>query len=312
MKVLYQYNKSTCQYEPISFKPSYRRRKAILFWLGVFFISVTSFNLYILNFDSFDEIILQVKNHQLQKDWKKIDLDIKTVDQRIKILAQNDDTYYRSLLSLNPLSGTQRQAGAGGHSLTLGETMPKLQFVNEHYARLLILQQRIQVQMESMKELEEAARAKKEMLASVPAIQPVHNKQLERLHLTYGERLHPLFFIWRDHKGLDFSAARGTPVYATGDGKIQNAYFSSSYGNVVYVDHGFDYETRYAHLTSYSVSIGQHVKRGEIIGYVGSTGHSKSSHLHYEVLYKGSQVNPINFFDRSLSLEEYDKLISRN
>jgi murein DD-endopeptidase MepM/ murein hydrolase activator NlpD len=312
MKVRYRYNHQTCRYDPISFSRAYRKRKAFLFSLGALFLSIAVFNFYLLHFDSLDEWYLTLKNRQLLNEWKKIDLEIQQVSQRVHQLSENDDTYYRSLLRLEPLSATQRDAGAGGHSLTLGSLLPNLQFINHHYVQLLRLQQQLQVQQESMNELEQAAHAQKELLASVPAIQPVHSKQLDRLHLTYGERLHPLFFVLREHKGLDFSAAKGTPVYATGDGQVLNAYFSSSYGNVVYLDHGFDYETRYAHLTRYVVSIGQNVKRGDIIGYVGSTGHSKSSHLHYEVLYKGEHVNPINFFDRHLHPQEYDKLIHRN
>jgi murein DD-endopeptidase MepM/ murein hydrolase activator NlpD len=113
----------------------------------------------------------------------------------------------------------------------------------------------------------------------------------------------------KDHKGLDFSAPRGTPVYATGDGRISMAYFSGSYGNVVYVDHGFDFETRYAHLNRFIVHQGEFVKRGQVIGYVGNTGISASPHLHYEVLFKGVHTNPINFFQRDLNNTEYEKLI---
>jgi murein DD-endopeptidase MepM/ murein hydrolase activator NlpD len=112
-----------------------------------------------------------------------------------------------------------------------------------------------------------------------------------------------------EHKGLDFSAAHGTPVYATGDGEVKLAYFSSTYGNVIYLDHGYNYETRYAHLSNYAVKPGDKVKRGQIIGYVGDTGTSVGPHLHYEVLYGGQHVNPINFFQRDLSNEEYQKLI---
>jgi murein DD-endopeptidase MepM/ murein hydrolase activator NlpD len=129
------------------------------------------------------------------------------------------------------------------------------------------------------------------------------------LHMTYGARLHPIFHVYLDHKGLDFAASQGTPVYATGDGRITMAYFSGSYGNVIYLDHGHHYETRYAHLSGFAIKSGERVKRGQIIGYVGSTGNSVSAHLHYEVLYKGQHTNPINFFQRDLNNKEYEKLI---
>jgi murein DD-endopeptidase MepM/ murein hydrolase activator NlpD len=111
------------------------------------------------------------------------------------------------------------------------------------------------------------------------------------------------------HKGIDFTASKGTPVYATGDGRIEQMYRSSSYGNVIFVDHGYGYETRYAHLNEFNVKRGETVKRGQIIGYVGNTGRSVSAHLHYEVVYKGQHINPINFFQRDLSNEAYEKLI---
>jgi len=121
--------------------------------------------------------------------------------------------------------------------------------------------------------------------------------------------LHPKHGDVRPHNGLDFTAPTGTPVYATGDGKVQMAYFSSTYGNVIYINHGFQFETRYAHLNRYIVKAGDVIKRGQIIGYVGDTGTSVGPHLHYEVLYKGDPVNPINFFQRDLNNKEYEKLI---
>lgn len=147
------------------------------------------------------------------------------------------------------------------------------------------------------------------MWASRPAIQPVDNRELTRLHTTFGLRMHPIFNVLMDHKGLDFTAPKGAPVYATGDGRVSMAYFSGSYGNVIFIDHGFDYETRYAHLYKFNVTPGQFVKRGQLIGYVGNTGISVSPHLHYEVFYKGQAVNPIYFFQRDLSNLEYRKLI---
>jgi murein DD-endopeptidase MepM/ murein hydrolase activator NlpD len=121
--------------------------------------------------------------------------------------------------------------------------------------------------------------------------------------------MHPIFKTLMDHKGLDFTAPRGTPVYATGDGTVEEARFSGSYGNVVYINHNYGFETRYAHMSKFTVKKGDMVKRGQVIGYVGNTGNSVSSHLHYEVLVGGKHVNPINFFQRDLSNEEYEKLV---
>ena len=167
----------------------------------------------------------------------------------------------------------------------------------------------MQVELQSYDEIARMFEAKSQMWAARPAIQPVSNKTLTHLHATFGERFHPVLGYVRDHKGLDFTADVGTPVYATGDGVVKIAYFSATFGNVVFLDHNFGYETRYAHLSKFNVKKGQKVKRGDIIGFVGDTGLSKGPHLHYEVLYKGLQINPINFFQRDLSNKEYEKLV---
>ncbi|UII26039.1 M23 family metallopeptidase [Fulvivirga maritima] len=147
------------------------------------------------------------------------------------------------------------------------------------------------------------------MWASRPAIQPINNKELTRLHTSFGKRFHPILKRWKNHDGLDFTAPVGTPIYATGDGIVTSAYLSSSYGNVIFINHGYGYQTRYAHMTKYIVNQGEHVKRGQVIGYVGNTGRSSGAHLHYEVLYNFKPINPINFFQRDLGNEEYEKLI---
>jgi len=177
------------------------------------------------------------------------------------------------------------------------------------YVSLEKLKHQLEVEVQSYEEIEDILNDKLVAWVTRPAIQPVSNTELERLHLTYGLRLHPIFNVMKDHKGLDFAAPTGTPVYATGDGKISMSYFSESYGNVIYIDHGHDFETRYAHLSQFAVKPGENVKRGQIIGYVGNTGNSVSSHLHYEVLISGHHVNPINFFQRDLNNKEYQKLI---
>jgi murein DD-endopeptidase MepM/ murein hydrolase activator NlpD len=163
--------------------------------------------------------------------------------------------------------------------------------------------------VQSYDELEKLVNRKIKMWASRPAIQPVDNRQLDRLHLTFGLRMHPLLNIVREHNRLDFTAAKGTPVYATGDGKALKVYTSDTYGKVVYINHGYGYETRYAHLSGFNVIEGQIVKRGQVIAFVGNSGTSVSDHLHYEVLFNDKHINPINFFQRDLNNKEYEKLI---
>jgi murein DD-endopeptidase MepM/ murein hydrolase activator NlpD len=230
----------------------------------------------------------------------------RTSDQLSK-LEQNDDHNYRVILDLEPLDITQREAGVGGRekeSSFIGNY-----FIRTAYEQAEKIKNRLDIEAQSMKQLKEELERKERMWASRPAIQPIDNKQLTRLHTIFGLRLHPKYGDVRPHNGLDFTAPTGTPVYASGDGKVHMAYFSSSYGNVIYIDHGFQFETRYAHLNRYIVKDGEEIKRGQIIGYVGDTGTSVGPHLHYEVLYNGNPVNPINFFQRDLNNKEYEKLI---
>ncbi|HRG79530.1 MAG TPA: M23 family metallopeptidase, partial [Cyclobacteriaceae bacterium] len=168
---------------------------------------------------------------------------------------------------------------------------------------------RLDIEEQSLQQLMNELTRKEKMWASRPAIQPVSNKDLTHLHTIFGLRMHPLLGYSRPHNGLDFTAPVGSPIYATGDGRVSAAQHSVSYGNVVYIDHGYQFETRYAHMTQYIVRQGEHVKRGQVIGYVGNTGLSVAAHLHYEVLYKNNPINPINFFQRDLNNKEYEKLI---
>jgi murein DD-endopeptidase MepM/ murein hydrolase activator NlpD len=147
------------------------------------------------------------------------------------------------------------------------------------------------------------------MLSCIPAIQPVSNKNLKQTASGYGMRIDPIYKTAKFHSGMDFSANIGTPIYATGDGVIKKAGWESGYGKIIIINHGFGYETWYAHLNDYDVRVGQKVKRGEVIGKVGNTGKSTGPHLHYEVRLKGKVVNPVNYYFMDLSAEDYDKMI---
>lgn len=204
------------------------------------------------------------------------------------------------------MSPTQREAGVGGREKeSAGISYPIIKYV---YDKAEKIKNRLDIETQSMQELKEELQKKQKMWASRPAIQPINNKDLKQLHTIFGMRMHPTLGYVRPHNGLDFTAPIGSPVYATGDAVVMYTGYST-YGNVIYLDHGFGFETRYAHLTRYIVEPGQMIKRGQIIGYVGNTGVSAGPHLHYEVHYKNVPINPINFFQRDLSNKEYEKLI---
>ena len=234
---------------------------------------------------------------------------IKNASAELSVLVDKDDNNYRVILDAEPLSPDMRKAGIGGSEKLNTKDIREFPMLLSSYQQLEQLKHQLDIEEQSYQAIDKMLHEKIKMWASRPAIQPINNKQLQQLHLTYGRRFHPIFHIFQDHKGLDFAATHGTPVYATGDGLVTMAYFSSSYGNVVYLNHGHGFETRYAHLSRFAVQSGQRVKRGQIIAYVGNTGNSVSSHLHYEVLFNEQHVNPINFFQRDLNNKEYDKLI---
>lgn len=309
MATKFRYNVTTCKYEPFVVTGKVLRNRILLFLTLSFIVAFGAFTCILKFIPSLDEVFLAEENHRLHIEWDILHDRIEDANQKLLALIQKGDHNYRVILDSEPLDPSIREAGIGGSekiNITLLQDYPA---VLKEYLVLEKLEHQLDVEMQSYDEIAGMLEQKSLMWSARPAIQPVSNKTLTHLHSTFGERLHPLLGYVRDHKGLDFTADIGTPVYATGDGVVKIAYFSGSFGNVIFLDHKFGYETRYAHLSEFNVKRGQRIKRGEIIGFVGNTGLSGGPHLHYEVLYKGLQINPINFFQRDLSNKEYEKLV---
>jgi len=304
----YIYNKETCAYEPYKVRGKALRNRIILL-LSISLILASGGYITFLNKSKpLDILEIERENTNLKTAWLLLNFQLEENEDKLKAYAEEDDHNYRVILDATPLSNTERQAGVGG-VIRKTKEMEHYPLISTIFDKALHLNNQLTVQNESFDELQKLLDKKLKQWASRPAIQPIDNKDLVRLHTTYGMRLNPVLKIWTPHKGLDFTASTGTPIYATGDGVVQDAYYSDSFGNVVYIDHGFDFETRYAHMVRFSVSKGEKIKRGQVIGYVGNTGRSAGEHLHYEVLYQGSQINPINFFQRDLNNKEYKKLL---
>lgn len=312
-KIKYLYNTETCKYEPIEVTPK-KFLVNLLSFLGVALVMASSIiYFYNTNFTPYKESRLSDENYILKSKWQLLHAELKRADYDLTELQIKDDSTYRTILDISPIPPSARAAGIGGserYQNLLSENLVAETLIIDTYKKVDKIRKRSYIQTLSYDELVSVEKEKERMWASRPAIQPIHNKELTRLHTTFGQRYHPVLKMWRPHKALDFTAPKGTPVYATGDGVVQRAAFSKSYGNVIYLDHGYEYKTRYAHLSDFNVLLGQNVKRGEIIGYVGNTGLSEACHLHYEILYKNNQINPIDFFHRDLSVEEYEKLIN--
>lgn len=308
-RVKYTYNPKTCKYEPW-----YLRGKALQDQIAIFIglsvlVAAGLYAVFTKKFDSLDELLLRQQNLTLKAKWQILEDRMHKSFSELNTLIEKDDKNYRVILDIDPLSTEIREGGVGGTERFNADEIKNFPGLIYDYTILEKLKRSLTVEVQSYQELRELYSERVNMWASRPAIQPINNKQLDQLHLSYGARLHPIFKVVKEHNGLDFSAPKGTPVYSTGDGKISMAYFSDTYGNVIYINHGHGYETRYAHLSSFAIKPGDQVKRGHVIGYVGNSGTSVSSHLHYEVLYKNQHVNPINFFQRDLSNREYERLI---
>lgn len=305
----FRYNEKTCKYEPFYVKGKVLRNRILLFVFLSLALAVGSYIYVLKHIPSLDEIFLTEENHRLKIEWEILHDEIEAANEKLVALIEKGDHNYRVILDSEPLDASIREAGIGGSEKINTARLQEFPFLLKEYLFFEKLRHQLDVELQSYDEIAKMLDEKSSMWAARPAIQPVSNKTLTHLHTTFGERFHPLLGYVRDHKGLDFTADIGTPVYATGDGVIKSAYFSGSFGNVIFLDHSYGYETRYAHLSRFNAKRGQKVKRGEIIGFVGDTGLSRGPHLHYEVLFNGQQINPINFFQRDLSNKEYEKLV---
>ena len=236
------------------------------------------------------------------------------LDQLADVLGdieKRDDEIYRTIFEAGPIPNEVRTAGFGGANRYKNlEGFNNSELLIDTRKKLDQIAGRAYVQTKSFDDVVEMARDKEQMLASIPAIQPVANKNLKRMASGYGYRIHPIYTVRKMHWGMDFTAPTGTPIYATGDGKVSTYKKSrSGYGNHIIIDHGYGYQTLYAHMSKVDVRRGQKVKRGDIIGYVGSSGRSTAPHLHYEVIKDGRKINPVNYYFNDLSPEEYEMML---
>lgn len=311
-KIRYHFNKETLSYDKIEL--SFRKR--ILNWMtrlgasllwGVL-IAVIAFT-YI---DSPKEATLKEENAELLAEYNILNKELDRLNSVITALEHRDDNMYRVIFESDPIDASIRQGGIGG-------TDRYAHLRNMNNSELLIstnqkmdrLTKAAYIQSKSFDEIEAMVKNKIDMLASIPAILPVSLKD-EKVYRSsgYGYRIHPIYKTRKMHAGIDFAGPIGTPIYATGNGKVIKVGTDRGYGKHVIIDHGYSYKTHYAHLSAYTVRRGQKVKRGEIIGFLGNSGRSTGPHCHYEVLKNDIPVNPINYFFNDLTPDEYEKLVN--
>jgi murein DD-endopeptidase MepM/ murein hydrolase activator NlpD len=254
----------------------------------------------------------------LQNELEQYKLQYKIMNDRMdkiqKVLADvqdRDDNIYRVIFEAEPVPSEVRKAGFGGvDRYEQLERIPNSKIVVNTAKRLDEITSQLVVQSKSYDEVFKLAKDKEKLIASIPAVQPVDFHDLRRIGSLFGYRTDPFYKVTKFHEGIDFAAAVGTPIYATGDGVVSEAeYNSGGYGNKIIINHGYSYETVYAHLSKIKVKKGQRVKRGEIIGLMGNTGKSTAPHLHYEVHKAGVPMNPIYFFFNDITPAEYQAMI---
>ena len=309
-KVYYKYNPKTQAYDRIY--PTFKHR--VITALRRFFanagVAAAIFVILIMIFGLPSEKELKSENSRLLSQYKLMSRELDNALAVLEDFRMRDDNLYRVMFNADPIPEDVRQFDfAGTARYDSLESMDNARLVIATTAKLDLLKRQLYVQSNSFDEIVQMYRGKDEMYKCIPAIQPVANKNLKQMASGYGNRIDPIYGTVRYHAGMDFSAAVGTDIYATGDGTVEDAGWESGYGNCVVIDHGYGYKTRYAHMSRIGVRRGEKVIRGQVIGAVGNTGKSTGPHLHYEVIVKGRTVNPVNYYYMDLTPEEYDEMI---
>jgi murein DD-endopeptidase MepM/ murein hydrolase activator NlpD len=248
---------------------------------------------------------LKLQYELLQKKMEQAEIVLKDLEDR-------DDNIYRTIFESEPLPKSIRYGGTGGSDkYSAFESYENSELLLSTTERLDELIKRLYIQSKSFDDVVRMAKNKEKLIASIPAIMPINQKDLAHAVTSgFGWRTHPIYKTPEFHPGMDFTAETGTPIYATGDGIVEVAdNLAQGYGNHVVIDHGFGYETLYGHMSRIKARVGQKVLRGELIGWVGSTGLSTAPHVHYEVIKNGEKVNPINFYYNDLSPQQYQMLV---
>jgi murein DD-endopeptidase MepM/ murein hydrolase activator NlpD len=312
-RIKYYYDTETCKYERIKTTSG----DILLNTLGILSLTlalaVGLLVLYSTYFESPRELLLKNEVREMEYLYNNLQIEVTKLDQELASLEYRDDNIYRAVLGAEPIDKNVREAGVGG--VDRYEDIKKKDIVHEDFLvklheRVDKLKRKVYIESKSQDDIIAMAENKQKLFAAIPAIQPVANKELIGLASGYGMRIHPVYKVRKMHTGVDFAAQIGTPIYSTADGVIDKLEVSfSGYGKVLEIDHGFGYRTRFAHMHGFAVRLGQKIKRGDLIGYVGNTGLSTAPHLHYEVFVNGVHVNPIHYFFNDLNAKDYEKII---
>ncbi len=310
----YHLNPETLMYEVVKVSHKSRLLRTVLVLLGGFACFALYFWLYtsVLGLETPKTAILRRQNAAWSSKIELLNREMDRNESALKDLEVRGDDIYRSIFGMNKIPEEVLNAGFGGvNRYAYLDGLSGSSLLRSAAVRLDVLTKQAYVQSKAYDEVANMSRHAGELASCIPAIPPVvPDKSKYRASSPFGGRADPISGRYAFHEGFDFAMKRGSPVYATGDGIVESVTFQFfGYGNMVTIDHGFGYKTRYAHLNSISVVEGMKIKRGECIGEVGNTGKTTGPHLHYEVHYRGNPVNPANFFDLDMSVAEYETMV---
>jgi len=309
-KIKYFYNTNTLRYEKLETPLRVKLLRIFGFLSALLVSSVLVIWLYTKFIPKPTDKMVNYQYETMKDNYNSLSGKVKTLQQQMAELEKRDNQVYRSIFEANPLPDSARAK--------LTEAKKELEKVNaigddqlsvDIANNLNNISARVVYQQTSYNDIEKLIKNQGNKLSSIPAIQPVSNKELNRIASGFGMRIHPIYGIAKMHNGLDFTAPQGTPIYATGDGTVTTASMGTGTGNHVIINHGYGYEPVYMHMVRIKARDGQRVKRGEVIGWVGNTGASTGPHCHYEVHINGNPVDPVYFFYNDLNAEQYDRLL---
>lgn len=309
-KIKYFYNTNTLRYEKLVTPLRVKLLRFFGFISALLVSSAIVIWIYTTFFPNPSDKQLQSRYELMKDNYNLLNGKVQSLEQQMAGLEKRDNEVYRSIFEANPLPDSARAKLADvKNEIEKVNVMGDDELSKNIAAHLNTLAARTAYQEKSYGEIEKLIKNQDAKLACIPAIQPVSNKELTRIASGFGMRIHPIYGFAKMHWGLDFTAPQGTPIYATGNGRVTTAGPGTGTGNHVIINHGYGYESVYMHMVRVKVREGQQVKRGEVIGWVGSTGASTGPHCHYEVHVNGTKVDPVYFFFNDLNAEQYDRVL---
>ena len=310
-KTKYKYNPSTLNYDKVEITLKDKLKKTSYYLITGAVIATAIIALSFNSIKKYGAEQSSIENENLRAIVEDQNEQLDFMSSVMDYIQETDDNIYRTIFETDPYPNHKRKLGTGGNPSKYKkyDGYSHSDLVIETQQKIDRLAKQLTAQSKSFDELKVLISRKKELIESVPSIQPISNKDLTRLASGFGMRMHPVHKIMKQHEGVDFTAQRGTDIYATGKGVVEKVDYMQGYGKTVIIDHGFGHKTLYAHCSAFKVKKGQKVNRGDVIALVGNTGISTAPHVHYEVHKNGKAVNPINFFFNDLTADEYEEVI---